>query len=306
MDPNTTEPQGDSEAVKKLEQDLQNLSQQQVPQEQPPATQTVPPVQTPPVQPVMETPATPPTMPATTNIPVSENPKKSSPLMVVAIILALVAVLAVVAYVFGAKLLTPQPTPTPIAVLTPSPTPDITANWNTYINSTYGYSVKLPGYISQLKIGPDNSTIINDADWNFAKTDLSSLDSVHKSIASTGAIDMEINSFPANVAQQNYNLGCTGSQLSFNQLNPTVSNTPSITGVEQYVQSEGISSISTAPEIKYWSSKVCFIKNGIGYEVSYQNYESSNPDQVFSQILPTFQFTSATPSASPTPSAISQ
>jgi hypothetical protein len=137
MDPNTAQPQEDSEAVKKLEEDLQNLSQQKVLPEQPPVTQSVPPVQTPPVQSVTETPVVQPTMPATTNIPVPENPKKSSPLMVVAIVLALIALLAVVAYVFGVKLLSPQPTATPIAVLAPSSTPDVTANWNTYTGDTF-------------------------------------------------------------------------------------------------------------------------------------------------------------------------
>jgi hypothetical protein len=52
--------------------------------------------------------------------------------------------LAVVAYVFGAKFINPQPTSTPVAVVTPSPTPDPTANWKTYTNQKYFYSFKYP------------------------------------------------------------------------------------------------------------------------------------------------------------------
>lgn len=75
---------------------------------------------------VLEVPLTLPAAPVETNIPVQESPKKGSPLMKIAIILALVAVLSVVAYVFRAKFFTAQPTPTPVAVATPTPTQEVT------------------------------------------------------------------------------------------------------------------------------------------------------------------------------------
>lgn len=46
------------------------------------------------------------------------------------------------AYRFGQRQAQPTPTPTPAAVVTP--TPDATANWKTYTNTEYGYSIKYP------------------------------------------------------------------------------------------------------------------------------------------------------------------
>lgn len=37
-----------------------------------------------------------------------------------------------------------QPTPQPSPIVSPSPTPDITANWKTYTNTKYGYSIQYP------------------------------------------------------------------------------------------------------------------------------------------------------------------
>jgi hypothetical protein len=118
MDPNNQNPQGDNGEVKKLEQDLQNIKEQAAtPQPQPvspqPAVPEVPPApevpQVPDVTPAVSITPTPPTVPAETSAFVPESPKKGSPIMIIAIILALVAVLAVAAYVLGAKLLTPTP-----------------------------------------------------------------------------------------------------------------------------------------------------------------------------------------------------
>lgn len=112
MDPNNQNPQGDNGAVKKLEQDLQNLSEQAATAEQPvpvsPPIQQPPPPETPTITPV---PVVPPVTSTEENVTIQGNTKKGSPLMIIAIILALVAVLAVVAYVLGAKLLSPSPKP---------------------------------------------------------------------------------------------------------------------------------------------------------------------------------------------------
>lgn len=46
------------------------------------------------------------------------------------------------AYKFGQKQVQPVPQPTPVVEATP--TPDPTANWKTYTNAKYGYSIKYP------------------------------------------------------------------------------------------------------------------------------------------------------------------
>ena len=171
MGPNDQNPQGDSGAVNKLEQDLQNLTEQASVAEQP--VPIVPPV--PMSQQVSETPTvvpttqTPPPVPAESAVSVQEVPKKGSPLMIIAIVLAVIAVLAVVAYVFGARLLSPQPTPTPIVVVTPSPTPDVAANWKTYTNTKWGYSFKYP---SQWGIYPSDDVVLLSNDLEYIKENM--------------------------------------------------------------------------------------------------------------------------------------
>jgi hypothetical protein len=166
MDPSNQNPQGDNSEVKKLEQDLQNLTQQAaattqqpMPEEQP--VQSFP--QVPEVPPAISATPTTPVAPIETNAFVPENPKKSSPLLIIAIILAVVALLAVVAYFFGAKYFAPQltSTPTPVAVLTPSPTIDPTANWKAYTNTTLGFSFKYPEtWIESGPLSKEDTTII--------------------------------------------------------------------------------------------------------------------------------------------------
>ncbi|TSC54185.1 MAG: hypothetical protein LiPW16_113 [Microgenomates group bacterium LiPW_16] len=48
------------------------------------------------------------------------------------------------AYKFGQKQVQPVPKPTPTPVAVSTPTPDPTADWKTYINTKYGYSIKHP------------------------------------------------------------------------------------------------------------------------------------------------------------------
>lgn len=123
MDPNVQNPQGESDAVSKLEQDLRNIKEetaavQSLP-ENPPTVQVNQPIpEVPPVPnvttiaPVTQVTESPPVIPVQTNTFIPESPKKSSPILIIAIILAVVAVLAVLAYVFGAKLLAPKTTQT--------------------------------------------------------------------------------------------------------------------------------------------------------------------------------------------------
>jgi hypothetical protein len=107
MDPNNQNPQGGNDAVKKLEQDLQSIKKQEVVAQ--PAVPEIQPVQpatqVPEVPSVVPAQPTPQDAPAVSSAFMPESTKKGSPILIVAIILAVVAVLAVVAYVFGARLL---------------------------------------------------------------------------------------------------------------------------------------------------------------------------------------------------------
>jgi len=48
------------------------------------------------------------------------------------------------AYKFGQRQVQPGPQPTPTPGLVATPTPDLTANWKTYTNEKYSYSIKYP------------------------------------------------------------------------------------------------------------------------------------------------------------------
>ncbi len=185
---------------------------------------------------------------------------------------------------------TPSPTPIP----TPTATPDPTEGWQSYHNSKYLYSLKVPNFLTHLNRGPSNQKKIDDNDWYFAKTDTSELDSLHKTIASSGAVFLEIAIYK-DAAKQNYDLHCKGKPLSFNQKDPIISTESVVGEVDEFIQSSGIAAHSTVPKAEYWDSKVCFMKDGIDYEIYYQNYESSEADPALYQILSTFQFDEVAP-----------
>ena len=156
------------------------------------------------------------------------------------------------------------------------------AKWKTYTNSTYGYSIKVPSYFSQELMGLDDL-------WFFAKMDLSLLDAAHKAVSTGASIGLQITS-RKDAIQLIYDDHCKGKLLSLYQENPTISNIPLVDNVEQYVQSSGIASRPTHPQVKFWDSNVCFVKNGILYEIFYENNESVNSDPTLYQILSTFHF----------------
>jgi len=110
-----------------------NNQQPQVPVQMPPIVQTPPPVQTtPPIQ------VPPPVIPP--------EVKKSSPLLIIAVVLVVVALISVAAYLIGTKFLSRKavPTPTPVITLAPTATPDPTADWKIYKNSLENFSFKYP------------------------------------------------------------------------------------------------------------------------------------------------------------------
>ena len=295
MDPNAQNPQGESEGVKKLEKDLQDLSQQAVAQ-RPPAAQA-PTVQQNPQVP--ETPVAPPSaLPVETNTPtpVQESPKKGSPLMIIAIILAFVAVLAVVVYVFSAKLFAPQPTPTPVAVVTPSPTPDVTANWKTYTDEKYGYSFKYPIRYNLVKptleAQPEGEIIFNAG----SKEDLFMIDATSFSVT----LDQFIKKYAV------YDSGAKIIETNLNVNTPLgdIVNQDSIANsarLYKYVNHYDQSVNPGAKDIISYTA--FFVSNNFGYILRSSNVSDNLIE--FNQILSTFNFVAATPSGSPTASPTS-
>ncbi len=134
MDPISGKPQVDSEAVNKLEQDLESLTQKAKAEGgQTPSPLVTPVVTTTPTSPPMPEALPPQPLPVVSQ---PEQKKKGSPLMIFAIILALLAVMAVVVYVFGLKFIgaqnTPIPTfsmiPTTVPLASPTETPSATSS----------------------------------------------------------------------------------------------------------------------------------------------------------------------------------
>jgi hypothetical protein len=206
------------------------------------------------------------------------------------VVILLLILIGAAAYYFGTQkgklVLNTSSTPVPIESnqpISPSVTPDSTANWKTYINKTYGYSIKVPAYLSQEMMGLDDM-------WFFAKTDLSLLDAAHKAVSIGSSISIQINS-RKDAIQLNYDGHCQGNLLSQDQENPIISQISLVDNAEQYIQSSGVASRLTHPQVKYWDSHVCFVKNGILYEIFYENDESINSDPTLYQILSTFKFT---------------
>lgn len=294
MDPNNQNPQVDNPAINKLEQDLKDLSQQTPTASQTPmpAEQPVPPTpEIPETPPVIPNTQTPPVAPVETNILVGQKPKKGSPILIIAIILALVAVLAVVAYVFGAKLLTQSPKQTACtleAKICPdgssvgrtgpncefaacqTSTPDPTANWKIFIHPTYKFQFKYPSQWS--------AVISQNAKANT----LFGLNATSQS--GVGGVEVrEISTDP-----QDFH---TLTQSKVSESVPVT-----INGISGYKMK--YSNVVNGTDFVFRNS------DGLIYNI-YINSENPEDLIIFDQILSTFKFIEATPAASPTPATIS-
>lgn len=81
---------------------------------------------------------------------VHEVPKPGSSLSKIAMLLIVIAVLAIAAYFVGTKFLGQRSVaiPTPVVTSTPTSTPDVTANWKIYRSESLGFEIKYPSVIS--------------------------------------------------------------------------------------------------------------------------------------------------------------
>jgi len=291
MDPNSQNPQGESDSVKKLEQDLDTLTQKAKAEQVPgavsapvaasPVVSAEPVKPTEPIAPLMVAPVIPEVTPPkpTPVAPPPETPKRGSPLMIVAIILALLAVLAVVVYVFGSKLLTPKSvsTPTPIAVVTPSPTTDPTANWEIYTNNYWGFSIKYPQ--DKLTQCPNYTTDQGGIRFfNFGFSCPNGTDVVYK-IGIVGNV-------PASQYKE--------------PKEPTTTEQISIDG-KQATKNTYIYTESDATLFAQKESQEIVINLNKGILVLEQWGDNTDDKQMFDQILSTFKFVEVTPSATATP-----
>jgi hypothetical protein len=105
-------------------------------------------------QPVSEIPST---------TPVNPKPKFSLSAIIGIIIFLLLAGGAAAGYVYREPLmkLVINPTPTPTISISPTPSPDPTADWQTFTNTPYGYSIKYPkDFVAQPPI-PSNGRDID-------------------------------------------------------------------------------------------------------------------------------------------------
>ncbi len=271
MDPNTSIPQGENNSPQPIEQTPQNLGVEPVA----PKETFVPPVQ---IQDNSDVPSTPvaPQTPITPNSP--EPAKKNSPILIVAIILMLIAVLAAGGYLLWLKYFSGSgttPTPTPIAIVTASPTPDPTANWKTYSDDLHDITFKYP------------------TSWTLTETKgQSEKETVYNSLVELGKADAKINMI--------FNVDGIGGMPTTYEGNPftldghnlfqfsgyNTSNASKIVGISDSLTTLGVFRINNIAYLIH-----------LTYPATYKEIEEKSLLQEFDQILSTFKFIETTPTA---------
>lgn len=135
MDPNSQNPQGESA---QQTNPVQAVAPATIPVQEKPVV--------PEVAPVMVAPPVPVVPPVQTDIP-QDNQKKGSPLMIVAIILVVVAVIALALFVFGGRFISPKPISTPIVTIAPTVIPTATPSLETPVASASSVPTPTTGEI---------------------------------------------------------------------------------------------------------------------------------------------------------------
>lgn len=251
--------------------------------------QPTPPVQPPPAEPIQPfqppVPPTPPIQPAPVMPPA---PKKVSGILIAGLILLFISVLALVGYYFfqTSQLKVNVSTPTPLAVASLSPIATInpTADWQTYINTKYAYQLKYPtDWLVQAMGGTQQVSQISEANFR-ATADETPAESGFKIAVTPDPKNLSLTDW---VTTQNSDNGIT-----FSSTTKTNSSIVSINGLNwEQVDDKSIDYVPTG-----------FVKYGIaqGGNLYYVVIYSADI-KIVDQILSTFKFTEASPSASATP-----
>lgn len=197
------------------------------------------------------------------------------------IILILTTVILLLAIVGGAYLLGTKNNNsktvsqiTPTATATPTPTSDPTANWKTYTNPKYGYSIKYPAdWIEQVKcrggIAVDDYICFKSPDFT---------EDQQPNITSGGLITIDGNS--------------QGSSFTAGSIDNFCQSRPLVTILEcTQIKVDNISAIKRVGNDQY--EDIGIIKNGkfiISIRVEYTTSSKTQILKQFDQILSTFKF----------------
>lgn len=243
-----------------------------------PITVTPPPIQQPttsvptPVTPQPTEPMQPPSPSASSATPAQLPPHNPKKVMMIVIAVIIIIVIGAAAFFFMMKKPTPAAkTTNPVVVKSaPTPTPDPTANWLTYITKDYSF--------------------IYPSDWTTTKTDyLNSVEVLNKN-----------KSVGITISDGQYPYGF-GGQVKEESKNLLVS----VDGQEYNVKEKIINNKEAFTDFKLNSPAKQHILFGTGYpavrsgstNASLTDYE--NDKNTIIQILSSFKFTNATPSATP-------
>ena len=288
MDPSTSIPQGENNPPQSSEQIPQSLGTEPIT----PKETFVPPVQ---IQDNSDVPSAPvaPQTPTTPNSP--EPAKKSSPILIVAIILMLIAVLAAGGYLLWLKYFSGSgttPTPTPIAIVTASPTPDPTVNWKTYTNTQAGILFKYPSEVFVYQSNPQQDAQFWSNKINVGAPLELGLDGIwlNMSFSNPGAV---MTDFYNKIINLKVNESITQSAVT----KLTNIKSGDVMGATYY---QGIPpNFAGAPAYTY---EAVWIKEGIVYRLSLSVLTEENLQKyktTFDQMVSTFKFVEATQMASP-------
>lgn len=289
MDPNIPTPQGENNTP---QTEVQTPAPSVNPNLQPNPAVTSPQPTAPIVSEVNTTDQPPaPSTPPTPQVP-PEPVKKSSPVFVIALILLLIAIVMLGGYVLWTKYLnkSTKTTPTPVAVVTASPTPDPTANWKTYTNNDLGLTFKYPNNLVVSAKGGENPYIVID-------TQQVAIPEPFDSRLGPIEISYDLNGDPYSKALEKRK-----ADYQLDTLQTENINSGGVRGV--------ILSGEVIPGFRSGRFVQAIFDNGSKPAITawYQGYPTgatSTPitENIFDQVVSTFKFIEASPSASGSPSA---
>lgn len=176
----------------------------------------------------------------------------------------------------------PQPSSTP----SPTTTPDPTANWKTYTNTKYGFTLEYP---NDWVVKSENKTV----DSSTTRTTIQSSDLAIEEINIPGVGgEQVINGSKLEISASN-----NENFTSYEQLKDFMENEYTGFPLNYFTSSKEIivdgikSTIKSGRKIRtlaLGSSFVYFFKDGVTYNLTFTN--SQDDDRIFNQILSTFKF----------------